>query len=291
MKPIPEGAVPVNTSDLAPYNSYGYPDFVERGYYVDVHFTCAGCRQEKIWTAAQQKLWYEKEKGQVYSGAKYCAACRRLRRHGSDKPHVPHDPENGPGKDPKRISEHLRKLGRSAASAASREEVESYIDSKKQPVAHVAAQVIAGWGGREAIAPLRRHLLRMLENENWYALQWKAAELLSKCVAPEDESWVVDLFLGLKDRPIARFWISSLVQMFNESPRLFEGLSKECRGATILERGRGLFFLSSLGVTGRESVFEEMTNDLETNINRSASYFLKNKNARRHRDLNQYVGL
>jgi hypothetical protein len=69
--------VAVNIANLAPYNSYGAPDFVERGYYVDRPFTCEGCGLEEVWTAQQQKWWYETAKGYVYSGAKHCRACRR----------------------------------------------------------------------------------------------------------------------------------------------------------------------------------------------------------------------
>ena len=72
--------VAVNVENLAPYNSYGQPDFVERGYYVDKDFTCEGCGREEVWTARQQKWWYEVAKGFVYSDAKLCRTCRRRER-------------------------------------------------------------------------------------------------------------------------------------------------------------------------------------------------------------------
>ena len=72
--------VAVNVENLAPCNSYGSPDFVVRGYYVDKDFTCQGCGREEVWTARQQKWWYEVAKGFVYSDAKLCRACRRRER-------------------------------------------------------------------------------------------------------------------------------------------------------------------------------------------------------------------
>ena len=72
----PPGLVRVNVEALAPYNSYGAPRFVSRGYYEDVAFTCSGCGSKESWRAAQQKWWYEVAKGYVYSGAKLCRACR-----------------------------------------------------------------------------------------------------------------------------------------------------------------------------------------------------------------------
>ena len=67
----------VNESALAPNNSYGAPKFVYRGYYVDVPFKCKDCGKEEVWTATQQKWWYEVAKGFAYSTAVRCRACRR----------------------------------------------------------------------------------------------------------------------------------------------------------------------------------------------------------------------
>jgi hypothetical protein len=69
--------VAVDESALAPNNSYGAPKFVYRGYYVDTPFRCKSCGKEEVWTAAQQKWWYEVAKGFVYSTATQCRACRR----------------------------------------------------------------------------------------------------------------------------------------------------------------------------------------------------------------------
>jgi hypothetical protein len=67
----------VNTAALAPYNSYGVPGFVARGYYQDEPFVCSGCGTPQVWTAGQQKWWYEVAKGDVNSTAKHCRPCRR----------------------------------------------------------------------------------------------------------------------------------------------------------------------------------------------------------------------
>ncbi len=49
-------------------------------YYLDLAFVCAGCGKEDLWTAKQQKWWYEIAKGDINTTAKYCRACRNLRR-------------------------------------------------------------------------------------------------------------------------------------------------------------------------------------------------------------------
>jgi hypothetical protein len=82
-----KNAIRVDPTALVPCNSYGPPDFIERGYYLDVPFTCASCGSEEVWTASQQKWWYEVAKGSLYSGAKLCRTCRRDARLHKGKAH------------------------------------------------------------------------------------------------------------------------------------------------------------------------------------------------------------
>ena len=45
-------------------------------FYVDKEFTCRDCRSHEIWTAKQQKWWYETAKGHIDSIAVRCRRCR-----------------------------------------------------------------------------------------------------------------------------------------------------------------------------------------------------------------------
>jgi hypothetical protein len=72
---IPQDAILADLSQQAPNNSYGPPL-----YYRDYEFNCADCGKPQVWTAAQQKWWYEVAKGPIYSGAKRCRACREAVR-------------------------------------------------------------------------------------------------------------------------------------------------------------------------------------------------------------------
>lgn len=73
----PVESAPVNPELIAPFNSYGAPQWLQRGYYLDLPFTCRDCKAEEVWTATQQKWWYEVAKGYAYSGPTRCRACRR----------------------------------------------------------------------------------------------------------------------------------------------------------------------------------------------------------------------
>jgi hypothetical protein len=72
--------VPVNRGALAPHTSYGEPEFVTRGSYLDLPFVCVDCGWAEVWTAAQQKWWYEVAGGDVFTTARRCRACRRRER-------------------------------------------------------------------------------------------------------------------------------------------------------------------------------------------------------------------
>jgi hypothetical protein len=74
------GSAPVNRAALAPHNSYFDPDFAARGYYLDQPFTCVDCGKDEVWTATQQKWWYEVAKGDVFTTARRCRICRRRDR-------------------------------------------------------------------------------------------------------------------------------------------------------------------------------------------------------------------
>ncbi len=76
----PAGAIAADHQELAHNNTYGpLPTF-----YVDLAFVCAGCGSDELWTAKQQKWWYEIAKGDINSTAKYCRQCRNLRKQHRD---------------------------------------------------------------------------------------------------------------------------------------------------------------------------------------------------------------
>ncbi|CDH45849.1 zinc-ribbon domain containing protein [Candidatus Contendibacter odensensis] len=76
----PIGTVAVTPLLLRRNNSYGIPDFVQRGCYQDRPFRCKDCGVEEIWTAAQQRWWYEVAQGDVWTVAVRCRACRQRER-------------------------------------------------------------------------------------------------------------------------------------------------------------------------------------------------------------------
>ncbi len=68
----PPGAVAADHSQLAHNNTYGpLPRF-----YVDKIIRCRHCGAEELWSAERQKWWYEVAKGNIFTQAVLCRACR-----------------------------------------------------------------------------------------------------------------------------------------------------------------------------------------------------------------------
>jgi Probable zinc-ribbon domain len=72
---IPQGAIVADLEKQAPNNSYSPPLF-----YIDRPFKCVDCGKEQVWTASQQKWYYEVAKGPIYAQAVRCRPCRQKQR-------------------------------------------------------------------------------------------------------------------------------------------------------------------------------------------------------------------
>jgi len=71
---LPAGAIPGDPSKQDPRHRV-------RWYYVDRPFKCADCGSEEVWTAEQQKWYYEVASGSFYAKAKRCKECRAKHRN------------------------------------------------------------------------------------------------------------------------------------------------------------------------------------------------------------------
>lgn len=78
--PIPEWAIPVNPEEIVYHSTYiDIPLF-----YVDKEFVCKDCSASEVWTAKQQKWWYETAKGNFETTAVRCRACRDKQKFARD---------------------------------------------------------------------------------------------------------------------------------------------------------------------------------------------------------------
>ena len=73
---IPRGALLADQAKLLHDGTYG----PRPRFYRDTTFVCVDCGAHEVWTAFQQKWWYEEAKGKLDSRANRCRECRRARR-------------------------------------------------------------------------------------------------------------------------------------------------------------------------------------------------------------------
>ena len=129
--PIPPGAVVVDAELLATLNNgvvWGHS-----GYYEDAAYRCCDCGVACVWTAHDQKWWYEEAQGSVHASATRCAVCRTKHREW-------------------RLShcnavemDALRTLWRSRPDQAARARVTSGLTSNDPALRCLAAQALAWW--------------------------------------------------------------------------------------------------------------------------------------------------
>jgi hypothetical protein len=84
--------LPVDSSKLNMGNTYdSAPE-----YYYDIEFYCSDCGSQEVWTAAQQKWWYEDAGGYFFTTAKRCRKCRKIERERKQnaRKRAGHEPES-----------------------------------------------------------------------------------------------------------------------------------------------------------------------------------------------------
>jgi hypothetical protein len=54
-------------------------------YYEDLPFTCKDCGSKEVWTATQQKWWYEVAGGLLETTAVRCRSCRAVEKKRKDE--------------------------------------------------------------------------------------------------------------------------------------------------------------------------------------------------------------
>ncbi len=86
-----QNTMPVDCGKLNFGTSYDAPDFAVRGFYRDENFICVDCGSEELWTASDQKWWYETVQGFVWTHAIRCDQCRykeRVRKNQARSAHA-----------------------------------------------------------------------------------------------------------------------------------------------------------------------------------------------------------
>ena len=180
-----QGAEPADTERLARLNTtYFLPTF-----YVDRPFRCRDCGAEEVWTAKQQKWWYEGVGARLESQATRCLPCRRARRAELAKA------QSVPGANLLRDEVRwLRAVPPGKPDAATEARVEAALASKWDGVRKVAIEVLGRW--QRGADKQRLREWAQDDGHAWYSSVRTAASqaLLSLLRHPDDDAWVLQAY-------------------------------------------------------------------------------------------------
>ena len=187
--------LPVDLGVLRRNGSYTIPDFVARGYYLDKPFICRGCGVDQVWTAAQQKWWYEVALGDTSTGAGYCRPCRRQRR--IDREQAAQQPPRHPYKSPQQVLARVELSLRPALQAAGFNRVSQKGQPRRQrdSIDFERADALLTLTTRPGAGRLTAQVLQIPEGE----LQEVATTELVGSHSPADiEAWIADFVTSIQ---------------------------------------------------------------------------------------------
>ncbi|MBF5005078.1 zinc-ribbon domain containing protein [Diaphorobacter caeni] len=161
-------------------------------HYVDTAFRCCDCDSQEVWTAKQQKWWYEVIQAPIESRAVRCLACRRKRREALTKA------RSGAGANLLREeTAWLRSVDRQMRDAETVQRVEAALQSKWTGIRKVAIEVLGRWR-RPRDAAVLRAILQDETIDAYDPMRRAAAEsLVHLLVHPDDDEWVMQVFVRL----------------------------------------------------------------------------------------------
>lgn len=183
--------------------------------YFDKPFVCRDCGEERVWTAKQQKWWYEVAQGAIESTAVRCLPCRRRRRAESSRLGA-----NATGE----ACDRVRALGSVVPDAVARDEIESALTHKWWGVRIVAIGTLGRWGDDQAVRRLKACVEAGAASTHWgdwpHQAMQAALSALGGCLPASELPWALEIVLSgtwntwpLSDRlgraPVA-FWDSAL---------------------------------------------------------------------------------
>jgi len=184
------GLEPADVAVLARHNNtYG----ALPTYYVDRAFTCRDCGAEQVWTAKQQKWWYETMHASIDSRAVRCLPCRRALRAARSAS------REGEGANLLgEMSQRLRAFAGAPATPAARAEVDAALESKWWGLRTLAVEALGHWGSAADLARLRA--LVDAWQPSWNSWERQGAQVAAEALAaklrhPADEDWALEACL------------------------------------------------------------------------------------------------
>lgn len=149
---MPHGALAADVQRLELI--HGAPFWLP-GYYVDISYRCCDCGAACVWTAQDQKWWYEQVQGSLYASASRCKDCR-ARHRAWRQSHC----------DAAEMAA-LRALWRARPDASARARVHAALQSKAPDLRSLAAQALGWWWVQFGDKPAHAQLEALSLERSW----------------------------------------------------------------------------------------------------------------------------
>ncbi|MEJ5031588.1 zinc-ribbon domain containing protein [Comamonas sp. MYb69] len=124
-------------------------------YYMDISYRCCDCGAACVWTAQDQKWWYEQVQGNLYASASRCKDCR-TRHRAWRQSHC----------DAAEMAA-LRALWRARPDASARARVHAALQAKAPDLRSLAAQALAWWWVQFGDKPAHAQLEALSLERSW----------------------------------------------------------------------------------------------------------------------------
>jgi len=167
---------------------------------------------------------------------------------------------------------HLRDLARRPPTPETRAEVALQLHNKWEGVQSVAAQVLAEWGGREAVDELRRWLEELPQQPYSTPLRGIAFRALARCVDETDAPWVLDAYFGAEGIK-AKHEMRPLVWGLPVDAARTR-LEAECRSADRENRRAALKAITWMPFPDKVAMLRRLAEDSNPGIRRAANEWL-----------------
>lgn len=158
-------------------------------YYLDTAFSCRDCGEEQIWTAKQQKWWYETALGSIESRAVRCLSCRRALRAANDRPGA---------QLLTALCARVRALGDHPPDPTAWRELEDALASKWWGVRTSAIATLGRWGGPQAVERLKTWAAIPMPKRwgGWdYEARRASLKALGDCLPASEADWALEQVL------------------------------------------------------------------------------------------------
>ncbi|WGM40994.1 hypothetical protein [Caulobacter sp. NIBR1757] len=171
--------------------------------------------------------------------------------------------------DLKAKTAELKALGRLKATPSRVAEVKAALSGKWEGVQAVALQVLATWGGREAVEIIRAFLIDAYARKHGWSIRGVAIEALTGLIDRRDVDWVLDLYFSVPGHLEKHVVLRLVLALPSEAAK--RRLVAELSSADAVNRQAAVKAIGNLPYADRGALLTRMCDDPDKLVRQSAN--------------------